>query len=160
MNINNALVLADEMLNKHIELKSWTVKSNNRKRSFGLCNYRKKEIQLSTILTPSMSIIAITETIIHEIAHALCPNHNHDRVWKAKCIELGGDGNRCGGSNKFENGEIGRNELMQQVAKYTLTCPVCGSESHRHRKPKRSFSCGKHGRGYNVKYKLVLSQNF
>jgi hypothetical protein len=39
------------------------------------------------------------DTILHEIAHALTPGHNHDSVWRAKSIEIGCDGKRCYGSD-------------------------------------------------------------
>lgn len=42
----------------------------------------------------------IRDTILHEIAHALVgPNHCHDLVWKAKCLEIGATPRRCGASH-------------------------------------------------------------
>ena len=51
-------------------------------------------------------------------------------------------------------------EYNRNVAKYTLTCPVCGNLSFLNRKPKRSYSCSLHGRGYNPTYKLTITQNY
>lgn len=162
MNIAQAINLAYEKLGMHPELDKWIVTSNRRKSAFGLCSYRRKEIQLSETLVPAMTDEAILDTIYHEIAHALTEGHKHNRVWSAKCIELGGNGQRCGGSHKYENGKVGKDMLMKNIAKYTLTCPDtnCGHISHMHRKPKRSFSCGQHGGGYNPKYKLEVTQNY
>lgn len=160
MTINQAITLANKMLSKHSELKYWNASTNNRKRSFGVCNYTKKQIELSSYLIPVMTNKGIKETIIHEIAHALTPGHNHDKVWKLKCIELGGTGQRCGGSEKYMDGEKGRKLAQQKMAKYTLTCPECGAIYHKNRKPTVDSSCGKHGRGYNPKYKLIIYQNY
>ena len=161
MTINQVLALATELKNKHSELLSWTISFNKRKRAFGVCNYGKREISISSILIPFMTDSAIKDTIIHEIAHALTKGHDHDKVLKRKCIELGGTGDRLGGSNKFEGGDSSRLEFNEKNSKYTLTCPTCGCKSYINRMPKHSQSCGKHGdRRYNPIHKLILTQNY
>lgn len=161
MTINQALTLARKIMSNHEELANWKATHNNRKRAFGVCNYTDRQIELSALLVPAMTEEAIKDTIIHEIAHALTRGHGHDIVWKAKCIELGGNGKRCGGSENYENGAIGHKALLEKIAKYTLTCPVCGRITYKNRKPTRSSSCGQHGyKVYNPDYKLILTQNY
>jgi len=161
MTINQAITLTKNLLKNHSELKNWTVTTNRRKRAFGCCDYTDKQIELSQYLVPLMTDWAIKDTILHEIAHALTPIHNHDKVWKAKCIELGGDGKRCHGAEKYKDGEEGRAKSLKKIVKYTLTCPVCGATYHKCRKPLHPSSCSNHGsRVYNVAYKLVLTQNY
>lgn len=161
MTINQVRALATELKNKHYELLSWNISFNKRKKAFGVCNYIHREISLSVLLIPFMSDKAIKETIIHEIAHALTKGHDHDNVWRRTCIELGGTGDRVGGSNKFKDGENGRSEFHETSSKYTLTCPTCGCKSYINRMPKRSQSCGQHGdRCYNPTHKLILTQNY
>ena len=160
MTINQALTLTRKMMNDYPELRYWKVTHNNRKKSFGLCNYTDSVIQLSSHLVPVMTDEAVKDTIIHEIAHALCPCHHHDNVWKEKCIELGGNGQRCGGSDKYKDGVKGHKIVQEQLAKYTLTCPVCDQKYHLNRRPAVSKSCGMHGRGFNPEYRLVLTQNY
>ena len=161
MTINQAITLAKKIMSNHPELKYWTVTTNNRKTAFGVCKYGPREIQLSALLVPAMTEDAIQDTIIHEIAHALCIGHNHDNVWKKKCVELGGNGQRCGGANKFKDGKVGQQVLLEKIAKYTLSCPCCNHKSYKTRKPTRSTSCGICApRKYNEQFKMILSQNY
>ena len=161
MNINQALTLAKKIMSNHPELRYWSVTLNKRKRSFGVCNYTRTQIQLSSILVPVMTDEAIKNTIVHEIAHALCPKHHHDHVWQAKCIELGGNGQRVGGAEKYKDGFDGLKTVQEKLAKYTLSCPCCGKTSHKNRKPVRESSCGICSPiFYNAKFKLVLTQNY
>jgi hypothetical protein len=51
-------------------------------------------------------------TLLHEIAHALLPQHVHNRVWKWKCREIGGTGERC--SNR---------KII--ISPYSIDCPKC-----------------------------------
>ena len=160
MTIELAILVAKKLMSNHTELKIWKATFNNRKRAFGVCNYTKNQIELSSILIPAMSDKAVKDTIIHEISHALTHGHGHDDVWRSKCIELGGDGKRCGGSEKYEEGKEGREVLFEKISKYTLTCPCCGAKSFKNRKSTRASSCANHGGVYDVKYKLIVTQNY
>jgi predicted SprT family Zn-dependent metalloprotease len=160
MTINEALRMGNEIKNKFYELKDWRITLNDRKKSFGLCVYSKREIQLSKHLVVYMSEDAVKNTIIHEIAHALTIGHGHDNVWRRRCIELGGNGNRVSGAENFENGMTGQIAYLKSISKYTLTCPTCGNTFHISRKPKHDSSCTKHGdKVYNPQHKMVLSEN-
>lgn len=160
MTLNQAVILAKKMIENHKELKGWRIVSNRRKRAFGVCNYTYRQIELSAYLIPECTDKSIKDTIIHEIAHALCPGHNHDRVWQMKCVELGGNGQRCGGADNYKEGKVGSLVLQEKLAKYTLTCPVCDAVYHKNRKTTKVSSCGKHGRVYDPKYKLTVTQNY
>lgn len=160
MKKQEAFILANELKNKHESLLRWKVTFNNRKGSFGLCSYSKREIQLSNMLIPFMSDKAIKDTILHEIAHALTAGHGHDYVWRIKFIELGGNGERIGSIDKFKNGKEDEIQFRKVTSKYTLTCPTCGRTSYANRMPKRDCSCSEHGRGYNPIHKMVITQNY
>lgn len=161
MNIRDSITLAKEMISRYEELKNWTVTINNRKTAFGICDYNKKQIQLSILLIPEMTEDAIKDTIIHEIAHALTKGNGHNYIWKRKCIELGGNGKRCGGSEKYKDGEKGKSMFQEKTAKYTLTCPTCNNKSYMNRQPKRNKSCGLHGsRFYQEEHKLIITKNY
>lgn len=157
MTINQAVTLAKNLLEKHIELRGWRVTTNRRKSAFGLCSYTKKEIQLSSFLIPECTEQGIIDTILHEIAHALTPGHHHDNVWKRKCLELGGNGERVGSDTKYKKDRV---DVLEKLQKYTLTCPVCGEKYYVGRLLKGDRFCGKHGKGFNPMYKLIVTQNY
>ena len=76
-------------------LKNWTFKLDHSARRAGCCNYRDRTISLSFNLAQSRSGEEITDTLLHEIAHALVgKQHNHDAAWKAKAREMGCSGER------------------------------------------------------------------
>lgn len=77
-------------------LAGWEFQFDGAKRRLGYCNYRRKLISMSLKSSYANDEPVNTNTLLHEIAHALTAGHHHDKVWKAKCIEIGGDGERLG----------------------------------------------------------------
>jgi len=62
----------------------------------GVCRYGERRIDLSVSYCLAATRAEITDTVLHEIAHAIVgPRHNHDAVWKAKAREIGCAGERC-----------------------------------------------------------------
>jgi SNF2 family DNA or RNA helicase len=57
----------------------------------GLCSYKDKSIILNAHHIDTHPEPEILNTIRHEVAHALCPNHGHDETWATKARELGCD---------------------------------------------------------------------
>ena len=55
----------------------------------GQCSYRRKLIYLQPKYTALRAEKEVYNTILHEIAHALCPNQGHNAVWAAKAKEVG-----------------------------------------------------------------------
>ena len=94
------------------------------------CRIKKREIGVSAWLVENNSWAQIFNILVHEIAHALCPGHNHDKVWKQTCLRLGGTGKRCW--NKSD-GLKGSTRGPKQKPKYTATCPACEMTHKAHR---------------------------
>lgn len=138
---------------------------NNRKRAFGICNYRDKRIALSQPLCEvNLDKIdtQITDTILHEIAHAFCVHiygttdgRGHDWRWRNIALQIGCNGERCYNSE----------DVNHTTSKYTQICKKCGKETPRHKKPKRTQACGKCCSKYNFgkfshDYVLELRVNY
>lgn len=145
---------AEQLAYKHMYAhglisKGWRFVWDNAVCRFGQCRHRRKEISLSRHLTP-LSPNA-EDTILHEIAHALVGRgHGHDHVWRAKAIEIGCNGQRCGKNVDFQG-------------KYIAICPDCGHVHYKHRNPRgRVYGCyctkGKFFVNRNDRYKLVFKE--
>jgi hypothetical protein len=103
MKLNEARDLAIQLMTNHgIVEQGWRFEFDNAKRRFGCCKYGSRRITLSLYLTELNNIDEVKNTILHEIAHALCPRQGHNSVWKRKAIEIGCSGDRCYSSDKVE----------------------------------------------------------
>jgi predicted SprT family Zn-dependent metalloprotease len=148
MELNEAKKLALNLMSDH-NLNHWSFKWHNKKRAFGTCYYRKMAIGLSQILIPQMTVEAVTNTILHEIAHALVGGgHGHGYVWRNKAIEIGCDGNRTNNHN------------VEVEAKYVAICKGCGERITAHRKPKRKHWCKCNGRSFDPEMQLEYIQQY
>ena len=59
----------------------------------GVCRYQDKRIDLSASFCLKATRAEITDTLLHEIAHAIVGQpHGHDAIWQAKALELGCSG--------------------------------------------------------------------
>jgi len=121
---------------------------NNRKTVLGSCNYNKKVISLSKPYIESNKDEVIKNTILHEIAHALTKS-GHDKKWKLKYIEIGGNGNRV-------------NYEAVIKYKYIATCPECGYETEYNKRQSVACHkcCVKYNNGkFSNKYILIFTEN-
>lgn len=146
MNLHEAKELAEKLMRQHgITEQGWSFQFDNAKRRFGRCSYRSKTISLSWNLTQLNTIKEVKDTILHEIAHALCPKQGHNHVWRRKAIEIGCNGERCYNSDK----------VVTVQGNYVAICVGCGKQHNKFRKPTRQSSCGRCSGGrYNEAFKL------
>jgi hypothetical protein len=87
-----AKICRDEL--DKFNLKDWGVRLNpvsldSRFQYLGLCSYKDKTIILNAHHIDLHDEREVTNTIKHEVAHALTPGHAHDEVWAAKAREIG-----------------------------------------------------------------------
>ena len=152
MDLLAAKDLAIQLMGKHDLInQGWKFEFDNRKNSGGTCRYLSKRITLSKIYVQAVSLEEVKNTILHEIAHALCPKHGHDHVWRRKALEIGCNGERC-----YELQEDQKTALLH-IAPYKAVC----SNGHEHfafRKVKRRKSCGKCSPRFDPKYILEFKR--
>ncbi|GIF03870.1 SprT-like domain-containing protein [Actinoplanes siamensis] len=129
MDLTEAERLATALMARH-ELTGWRLTFDDAKTRAGVCRPDRREIGLSRPLIALYSPAQVTETVLHEIAHALAgAAHGHDAVWRATAIRIGCSGRRCVPEEapKVEGAWVG----------------VCraGHRTSAHRRPIRVKSC-------------------
>jgi predicted SprT family Zn-dependent metalloprotease len=151
MDKDKAKKIAIGLMKKHgliTDFFPWTFKFDNAKRRFGSCDERSRLITLSLSLTELNEEAEVTNTILHEIAHALAGCvHGHNWVWKQKALEIGCTGDRCYKSS----------EVVTPTGNYVAICKNGHSRS-KMRKPKRTMSCGKCSRKFDPNNVLVWNR--
>ena len=100
-------------------LAGWTFAFDHARRRFGSCRFREKTITLSRHLTFLNNEEQVRDTILHEIAHALCPRDGHGQAWKAMCVRIGAKPERC-----YQAGEVVT--PPRRPAPWKIGCPRCG----------------------------------
>lgn len=93
MDRSKAIQLLRAELDKH-NLSSWGIRLNQNANApfLGLCSHKDKVIILNAHHVDQHPEAELTNTIRHEVAHAIVgPNHGHDEVWAAKAKEIGCD---------------------------------------------------------------------
>lgn len=156
MKVAEVKVLARQFMDLH-GLKDWTFDVDKAKRRAGVCKYRKKLITLSWfyIVYNQDKPDDVTDTILHEIAHALTFNRYgpfvaaHGSEWKTMCVAIGAKPVRCY--------SIGEGGVVMPSGNWQATCPSCSHLFTKHKKPKHltSMYCVKCG---NVKGMLIFAE--
>src|SRR5262249_23664084 len=86
---------AHDLLRRH-QLPQWGFQFDNGTTRAGCCHYRTQVITLAYEFARRAPAEEITDTLLHEIAHALVgQRHHHDEVWRAKAQAIGCSGRRC-----------------------------------------------------------------
>ena len=139
MNARQAESLVYKYMAKHALPDEWSFRWQGKKRSLGTCSYSQKEIRLSRWYVELNDLTEVTDTILHEIAHALSyvrygrAGIGHGALWKKVCLEIGAIPRAC------SKDKLNR---PQNHYKYVDTC--CGLTFRRHRLRKNvSYSCPK-----------------
>lgn len=133
--------MAQSLMLEHIEDREWRFGFDNGRRRAGLCSYTDKKITVSKYLSLVHSIDDVRQTMLHEIAHALCgPKEGHGKKWLATAKRLG-----------YRNETYTGDEIAKEFAPYRGVCPS-GHQHYRYQRPKRLYSCHHCARGFNKAY--------
>jgi SprT protein len=155
MNRNEAELLANKLINQHLSGTGFRFQWNKRRRAAGICSYRRKTVELSLPITLLASVEDVTDTILHEIAHALAgASAGHGPEWVRIARSIGCNGNRC----YDEHTKPSTVAAYKVIAKYKGVCPN-GHESFKNRMPKKQHSCGKCCRYFNPEFLITYSLN-
>ncbi len=77
-------------------LTGWSFQFDNGRKRAGCCNYSQRVISVSHEYARHASDQDITDTLLHEIAHALVGQaHGHDEIWRVQAVAIGCSGTRC-----------------------------------------------------------------
>jgi predicted SprT family Zn-dependent metalloprotease len=133
MNLYEAAHLARSLMQEH-GLDGWSFAFDHARRRFGACNYTRKRITLSRPLVLLNGIEQVRDTVLHEIAHALCPGDKHGPRWRATCARLGARPKRCYGDEEVVSPQ-------RPPARYLLGCARCDWWSPRRRRVKGKYVC-------------------
>lgn len=113
-------------------LNDWRFGFDQAKQRFGVCRHSRKEISLSAPLVSLNDEAQVTDTILHEIAHALAgPAAKHGPVWKAFAVKVGANPSRC-----YDSAAV-----VTPAAPWLLVCDTCGHTIERHRRSKARGAC-------------------
>lgn len=92
---------AQQLLEDHgLAFHGWTFRWDKAVTRAGVCNYKTLTVSLSEKLAEVRSAEETDQVLLHEIAHALEPGHNHDRTWLRTARELGYKGGTTGEGNE------------------------------------------------------------
>ncbi len=131
-------VIALRQLKNSLEehgLSEWTASLDNAVRRFGVCDISNKRISLSRKLCDLNSDEEVTDTILHEIAHALAYKRHgvscgHDNRWKSICEEIGARPEAC-----YDDA------VVEPDAPWVLVHKTSGEVFRSyHKKPRRNWS--------------------
>jgi predicted SprT family Zn-dependent metalloprotease len=114
----------------------WRFRFDHARRRFGSCRYREKAVTLSRPLTLLNAEPEVRDTLLHEIAHALCPGDGHGRKWQAKCREIGARPVRCYTDDAVAS-------PPRAAARYRYGCRGCGWWVDRRRVTANRYVCAK-----------------
>ena len=129
MTLVDAWLTAMQLMKEH-GLTGWTFKFDHAKNRCGQCHYSKKQISLSEHYVKLNEVASVTNTILHEIAHALVGHgYGHGPTWKRKAKEIGCTASRCAAN------------IVTVPGKFEAVCQFCGRKHYAHRRTRSIKVC-------------------
>ena len=118
---------AQRLMARH-GLAGWSFQYDDASKRAGACSYDTKVISMAREYCLQAPEHERTDTILHEIAHALVgPEHHHDAVWQRTARQIGCGAERCHGVDFAR-------------PRYIISCPQCRWAAKRNRR-QRGLAC-------------------
>jgi predicted SprT family Zn-dependent metalloprotease len=113
---------AGRLLERH-GLSGWRFGLSDRlKLTLGICDYRGRAIRINKYYAENNPEGVVSNTLRHEIAHALTPGHGHDEAWRAMAVRLG-----CKPRATCDE------DVLLPPGRYVAVCPNCRYTHCKHR---------------------------
>ncbi|UVG35070.1 SprT-like protease [Microbacterium phage Cece] len=124
---------ANALLREHgLWDKGWRFQWDNARRRGGAAHFTTKRITMSRHLVPLWEPAEVTQTLVHEVAHALVGHEvGHGPAWRAKMRELGARPDATH-SNPTVQG------------RYLARCPGCQKDVYRAHRWTKAMAQGRH----------------
>lgn len=159
MDLSRARDLAIQLMTEHgLMAKGYRFEFDRSKTRFGVCNPFEKVIKLSTYLVALNSEDEVRDTILHEIAHDLCPKVKgvrgwHGPEWKATAARIGARPERCYDKTVVQP-QYKRRQYDRE--RFKAVCKTCTRQFKRSRTPVKPLACSKCcGGKFNLQHALT-----
>lgn len=137
---------AEVLIRRHLD-EEWTFAFDNAKRRAGLCDYTRRRISVSRYLAARFTDGENTQTVLHEIAHALAgPRAGHGPQWRRTAAQIG-----------YVGGATHHGETATELAPWVGTCPA-GHIAYRHRRSNRPTSCARCAPRFDERFLLMWTR--
>ncbi len=121
------------LMEKHGLLsQGWQFRFDRSLRRYGCCKHGRRHITISLPISLRNNLGQTTDTILHEIAHALVgvrAGHNHE--WKRMAASIGATPERC----------YDAKEVVRPEGNYQAICSNCSHKFHAYRRHRRKSAC-------------------
>lgn len=90
MELTAARTLAEKLIAEHIPTKGFQFEFDNAQNRLGLCDFARKRISMGRVYVESETIEGVTQTLLHEIGHAMAgPSAKHGPRWYTAARSIG-----------------------------------------------------------------------
>lgn len=149
MEHQTAKELVETLMNHHgLLLSGWKFEWIDTKRTLGRCSYKMKTIYLNREFVSLNDQWPVRDTILHEIAHALCsPFDKHGPNWKRMCVRIGANPRAL----------TDESSIVAPTGNVIGTCPN-GHTFKRYRIPRKTGSCSVCSPKYNPDFLITYKK--
>lgn len=132
---------ANQLIDRHLDA-SWSFAFDRAKTRAGKCDFQRRTISISRYLAERHTDEQVTQTLLHEIAHAMAGHRaGHGTEWQRIAASIG-----------YVGGRTHDGAVADEFARWVGQCPD-GHRVYRFRRPKDDpMSCAKCSRSFDRRY--------